>query len=113
MDMALAQATSQAVATTGGFTAADGMNSMISVFFRVFVPIAVLYYILIMSPQKKERKKKEDLLNSIQRGDRILTRGGMYGTVSDIKENVLVLKISENTKIEVDRSYVENVQKNI
>ena len=49
----------------------------------------ILFYFLMIYPQNKERKKKEEALNAIQRGDRILTRGGVYGTVADIKEQVL------------------------
>jgi preprotein translocase subunit YajC len=62
-------------------------------------------------PQSKEKKKREELLNSMQRGDRVLTRGGIYGTVADIKEQLIVLKVAENTKIEIERSYIETVQK--
>ncbi len=51
------------------------------------------------------------MLGAIQRGDRVLTRGGIYGTVADIKENILVLKISDNTKVEFDKSFIETVQK--
>ena len=82
------------------------MGSMI-----VFGAIGLLFYFLVFRPQGQERKKREDMLNNIQRGDRILTRGGLYGTVADIREQVLVLKINENTKIEVERSYVDSVQK--
>ena len=51
------------------------------------------------------------MLNGIQRGDRVLTRGGLYGTVADIKDQILILKINENNKVEVDRSYIEMVHK--
>ena len=53
------------------------------------------------------------MLRSIQRGDRVLTRGGIYGTVADIKEEILILKINENNKVEVDRSFVETVLKTV
>lgn len=71
----------------------------------------VFYYFLIAIPQNKEKQKRESLLNSIQRGDRVLTRGGIYGIVTDIKEQILVLKISENSKVEIDKSFIESVQK--
>jgi len=51
------------------------------------------------------------MLKGIQRGDRVLTRGGLYGIVADIKENLLIVKISENNKVEIHRDYVETVQK--
>ena len=79
--------------------------------FSPLILIVVLFYFLILFPQNKERKKREELLRNIQRGDRVLTRGGILGIVTDIKDQVLVLKLNENTKIEVDRSYVDTVQK--
>jgi preprotein translocase subunit YajC len=51
------------------------------------------------------------MLAAIQRGEKVLTRGGVYGIVADIKENILILKVSENTKIEVDRAFIETVVK--
>jgi preprotein translocase subunit YajC len=79
--------------------------------FAPFIIIAVLFYVLMIAPQSKERKKKEEALNAIQRGDRIRTTGGIYGTVADIKENILIVKISENTKIELEKSFVESIIK--
>ena len=79
--------------------------------FAPFIAIMVLFYFLMIYPQSKERKKREEMLGAIQRGDRVLTKGGIYGIVADIKEQVLILKISENSKVEVDRSYVESVHK--
>ena len=71
-----------------------------------------IFYFLILRPQTTERKKRDEMLKAIQRGDRVLTKGGLYGTVTDIKEQVLILKINENNKVEIDRSYIESVQKN-
>jgi len=105
MDSAIAQTVSKP-APTG---APASMGNM--VFFAQIVLIGGLFYFLLIRPQTQERKKKEELLNNIQRGDKVLTRGGIYGIVADIKENILILKISENNKVEVDRSYIETVQK--
>jgi preprotein translocase subunit YajC len=80
-------------------------------FFVPFLAIVGLFYFLMIYPQKKEQQKRDDMLKAIQRGDRVLTRGGLYGTVADIKDQVLILKINENNKVEVHRDYVETVQK--
>jgi preprotein translocase subunit YajC len=79
--------------------------------FAPFIIIMGLFYFLMIAPQNKERKKKEEALNAIQRGDRIRTTGGIYGTVADIKENILIVKIAENVKIEIEKSFVESVIK--
>lgn len=110
MNMAYAQTTTSTTAPArsvpGAGSPAAGLLS-----FAPFIAIMVLFYFIMVYPQSKERKKKEEMLGGIQRGDRVLTRGGIYGIVADIKEQVLILKISENSKVEVDRGYVETVQK--
>jgi preprotein translocase subunit YajC len=105
MDSAFAQtvvpAAAPAASVSDSFFSIPGM----------ILSLAVAYFIIYVLPQNKERKKREEALKNIQRGDRVLTRGGIYGTVADIKENVLVLKVNESSKVEVDRSYVDSVEK--
>lgn len=114
MDNAFAQTTSQtgvpASAAGAHPAAAQGPLGNFS-FFVPFLAIVGLFYFLMIYPQKKEQQKREETLKAIQRGDRVLTRGGLYGTVADIKEQVLTLKINESQKVEIHRDYVETVQK--
>ena len=104
MDSAFAQTTSGAA--SAGNSTAGTIIQMLPILL-----IMGLFYFLMIMPQNKERKKKEAMLKAIQRGDRVLTRGGLYGTVADIKDQVLILKVNENSKIEVDRSYIDSVEK--
>jgi preprotein translocase subunit YajC len=103
----------QTAATTAAAAAGPAPSSPIGMIisFAPFIIIMALFYFLMIAPQNKERKKKEEALNAIQRGDRVMTRGGIYGTVADIKEQIITLKISENVKIEIEKSYVELVIK--
>ena len=111
MDSAYAQTTTSA-ATAPAKPAPGPMSPTAGIIsFAPFIAIMVLFYFLMIYPQSKERKKREEMLSAVQRGDRVLTRGGIYGTVADIKEQILILKISDNSKVEVDRSYVETVHK--
>jgi preprotein translocase subunit YajC len=107
-DMAYAQTTAATTAAAPSGAPA-GLAQIIS--FAPFIIIMVLFYFLMIYPQNKERKKREAMLAAIQRGEKVLTRGGVYGIVADIKENILILKVSENTKIEVDRAFIETVVK--
>lgn len=69
-----------------------------------------LFYLLILRPQQKEQKKTQDMLKAIQKGDRVITKGGIYGTVvQDKDENALLLKIADNVKIEILRSAIISV----
>jgi preprotein translocase subunit YajC len=106
VDVANAQAVATAAAPAASNSALAGVIS-----FAPFIIIMILFYFLMIYPQNKERKKKEEALNAIQRGDRILTRGGIYGTVADIKEQILIVKISENVKVEIEKGFVESVIK--
>ena len=106
MNIAYAQTAAQTTAASPG-----PQSAFMSLFVTTILPIMALYYLFFVYLPSKNKKKRDESLNAIQRGDRVLTRGGIYGTVTEIKEQVLVLKISENTKIEVDRSYVETVLK--
>ncbi len=70
--------------------------------------IVVIMWLLIFRPQAKRQKEHQKMLASIQKGDRIVTAGGIYGTVVGVKEkeNTLIVKIADNVKIELARSSV-------
>ncbi len=70
--------------------------------------IAAMFY-LMWRGQAKERKKREAMLTSIKAGDRIVTIGGMYGTVVEVKNEGFIIKIADNVKIEVTKSAVGSV----
>jgi len=103
-------ANAQTVASTAAPAAASSPLAMI-VSFAPFIIIMILFYFLMIYPQNKERKKKEEEIRNIKRGDRVLTRGGHYGIVHDIKDHVLTLKVSENTKVEVHKDYIDSIEK--
>ena len=69
--------------------------------------MGVLFYFMILRPQKKAQNLHQEMLKALKPGDRVLTKGGIYGTVAQVKDNVLLLKVSDNVKVEVSRSYVE------
>lgn len=62
------------------------------------VLVAILYFVWIR-PSQNERKKHQELLDSLKRGDEILTQTGMLGTVADIQDKVVVLEVARNVKI--------------
>lgn len=62
--------------------------------------IAIFYFFLVM-PRKKEEKKHKSLLESLKRGDKVVSIGGIKGTVSGVKDNTVMLIVSDNTEIEL------------
>lgn len=72
--------------------------------FATWGPIAlmvVFFYFLLYRPQKKEQKRRTDLMESMKRGDRVMTIGGLYGTVVEVKDNIVRLQIADKVEIEV------------
>ena len=65
-------------------------------------------YFLVFAPQRKRQKEHEKTLADLKSGDRILTTGGIYGTITNVKENRLVIKIADNTKVELGKSFVHS-----
>jgi preprotein translocase subunit YajC len=69
----------------------------IAIYFGVF--LGVFYFFIIM-PRKKQEKKHKETLESLKRGDRVVTIGGLRGEIAKIKEDVVLIKINDSTEIE-------------
>ena len=68
-----------------------------------------IMYVMMIRPQRRREKERKELLNNIQSGNRVLLTSGIIGQVTNIKEQTLVIRIAENTKIETVRSAVAQV----
>ena len=80
----------------------------------MWLPIILIFaimYFLIFRPQAKKQKQQRMMIESLQKGDNIVTVGGIYGTIVGLKEkdNTIIVKISENTKVELSRGSVAKV----
>jgi preprotein translocase subunit YajC len=60
-----------------------------------------IFYFLLIRPQQKKAKAHKDLLNNLKRGDSVITTGGMYGRIAEIKDNAIILEIGEKEKIQI------------
>jgi len=65
----------------------------------------------LLRPQMKKQKETEKLIQSVKTGDRVLAAGGIYGTVANLKDTIVILKVADNVKIEVLRSSITSVEK--
>ncbi|OPZ38303.1 MAG: preprotein translocase subunit YajC [Spirochaetes bacterium ADurb.BinA120] len=77
-------------------------------FIPIILMIAIFYFLLIRPTQKREKERKK-MIEALQKGDKVLTSGGIYGVVVNIKaeENIVVLKIADGAKVEFARSAVQ------
>jgi preprotein translocase subunit YajC len=90
---------------------AGGSNATAAFLINI-LPIAAIFlvfYFLVIAPASKQRKKTQEMLTSVKKGDRVLTSGGIYGTVQGVEAEVVYLKIAENVKVKVARSAITNI----
>jgi preprotein translocase subunit YajC len=74
-----------------------------------FVAIIGIFYFLIIRPQNKKRKETEKMLSALKKGDKVVTIGGLHGTVQSVKETTVLIKVDDNVKLEFLRSAVSNI----
>src|SRR5688572_9292342 len=78
-------------------------------FIIQILPIAAIFlvfYFIVIAPANKQRKKTQEMLSSLKKGDRVVTQGGIYGTVQGVEPDVVYLKIADNVKVKVARSAI-------
>jgi preprotein translocase subunit YajC len=86
--------------------------------FQMFIPmiaIFLIFYLLLIRPQQKKQREQEDMLKAIEKGDDVVTAGGLHGKVVGTTDDVLTLEIAalkgERVRVKVSRTKIENVQK--
>ena len=74
--------------------------------FLPMILIFVAFYFLLIAPQRKKQKQHQKMISSLEKGDNVKTIGGMFGTVTGVKDDRVVVKIAENVKVEVAKDAV-------
>ncbi|MCL1837250.1 MAG: preprotein translocase subunit YajC [Treponema sp.] len=77
--------------------------------FLPVIAIVAIFYFLIIRPQNKRQKETQKMLAALKKGDKVVTAGGIHGTIQNVREQTIVVKVDENTKIEFNRSSITNV----
>ncbi len=89
---------------TGGGEGASG--------FTGFIPLIlmfVIFYFLLIRPQQKKTKEHRQMVSNLKKGDRIVTSGGIFGTVKDVKADRVIVTIADNVKVEVAKSAINGI----
>ncbi|MBI1734882.1 MAG: preprotein translocase subunit YajC [Candidatus Rokubacteria bacterium] len=73
------------------------------------VAIFAVFYFLLIRPQQKQRRERESMLRAVKKGDRIVTTGGMHGTVMNLTEHTVLLRAADGVKLEFDRSAIGRI----
>jgi len=69
----------------------------------------LIFYFLLLRPQQKRQRELQKMLEGLKRGDRVITTGGIHGTILNVKDDVVTIKIDDNVKVDVSKSAVSAV----
>jgi len=89
-------------------TAAAAQPSMLSGLLPIILLFAAMYFLMI-APQRKKQKAHDKMLLELQTGDEVVTSGGIYGQITNVKEDRFVIRVSDTTKLEVGKTFVSAV----
>ncbi len=86
----------------------DEMTANLASFMPIILMVLIFYF-LLYRPQKKAQEARTQMLNALKVGNRVITVGGIFGTIVSLGDEVVRLKIAENVEIEVARSAINGV----
>ncbi len=92
---------SNAMAAEGSAAGQGGFGSLI-----MLAVFGLIFYFLLIRPQSKRQKEHKTMISSIEKGDEVVTNGGLIGKVTKLDDNLLMLKVSDNTEVMVQRGMV-------
>jgi preprotein translocase subunit YajC len=95
-------------AGTGAATGGAMGGSLVSTLIP-FALIILIFYFLIIRPQNKKQKETQRMLSALKKGDKIITIGGIHGVIYSVKDDSVVVKVDDGTRIEFSRSAVSSV----
>ena len=78
--------------------------------FAPLLIIMVIFYVLLILPAQRRQKKTQEMLNSLKNGDKVITNGGLFGTIVGLEGDAIQLRISDQVKVKVLRSAVATLQ---
>lgn len=89
----------------------QGVGGILTSFFPLIL-IFVIFYFLLIRPQSKKAKEHKLMLESLKKGDKVMTTGGVYGLIEEIDANTITLKIGikDDVRIKVDRAYIAGLR---
>jgi preprotein translocase subunit YajC len=93
--------------SSGGTASSSGLNILWQI--GPIVLLIGVFYFLVIRPQSKKQKETKKMLESLKKGDKVITIGGIHGTVSSVKENSVIVKVDDDCKLEFLRSAVSTV----
>lgn len=76
----------------------------------MMVIVMGIFYVMLILPQQRQRKKTQEMLGALKTGDKVITNGGIYGTINGLDGETIILKIADQVKIRIARSAITQVE---
>lgn len=89
-------------------TATTGNSALYSIGWLALM--AAIFYFLLIRPQSKRTKQRNQMLNALKVNDYVTTIGGIHGTIVELTDDTVVLRVNDNTKLTFDRNAINNVK---
>lgn len=86
---------------SGADAGGNGMMSLVMI-----VALIAIFYFFMIAPQQKKQKKINAFRDSLKNGDKVMTAGGIYGRVREIKDNAVILEIADGVRIKIDKNSI-------
>jgi preprotein translocase subunit YajC len=77
----------------------------------LFGSIILIFYFMIIRPQQKRQKERQHMIEAMKKGDKIITAGGIHGTIVGVEDKTILVQIADNVKVKVERSSIGNILK--
>ena len=90
-------------------TAAAQPNPVLA--FLPIILMFIVFYFLLIRPQQKRQKEQQTMVKNLKKGDQVATIGGVIGTIQSLQDDYVVLKVGQDTKLEVLRSAIQELRK--
>lgn len=87
----------------------QAVNPLVS--FMPLIFIFIVFYFLLIRPQQKKQREHEQMLKNLTKNDEVVTSGGIHGTIINVKDTTVILRVDENVKLEVEKHSIAFVKK--
>lgn len=102
----IAYAMSQSPQSLPGQPAPNPIAGLLPIFL-----IFAIFYFLLIRPQQKQQKKHQELLGQLKKNDEVVTNGGIHGTIVNVDEQTVTLRVDDNTRIKFQKNVISYVKK--
>ncbi|PIU31026.1 MAG: preprotein translocase subunit YajC [Syntrophobacteraceae bacterium CG07_land_8_20_14_0_80_61_8] len=92
----------------GGTGAGDAAGGGLAAFVPLLLMVGIFYFLLIR-PQQKKQKDHQSMLAALKKGDRIITQGGIHGTIANLSDTMATIEIAEKVRVKIQRGYIAGI----